>query len=59
MEFPGYQRNGMRNFQGLIKNEVGFPRVNKKKIMWNFQESLFLVLEFPKELTQFYGISRD
>ena len=33
IEFPGvgYQRNSMWNFQGLIKNEVGFPRVTKKK----------------------------
>ena len=31
MEFPGYQRNNMWNFQGLIKNEVEFPKVTKKK----------------------------
>ena len=35
MEFPGggvdYQKNSMWNFQGLIKNEVEFPRVTKKK----------------------------
>ena len=29
--FQGYQRNSMCNFQGLIKNEVVFPRVTKKK----------------------------
>ena len=29
--FQGHQRNSMRNFQGLIKNEVEFPRVTKKK----------------------------
>ena len=28
------------------------------KIMWNFQGSLFLALEFPRDLTQFCGISR-
>ena len=26
--------------------------------MWNCQGSLFLALEFPRDLTQFYGISR-
>ena len=33
MEFPGqgYQRNSMWNFDGLIKNEVEFPRVTTKK----------------------------
>ena len=29
--FKGYQRNSMGNYQGLIKNEVEFPRVAKKK----------------------------
>ena len=32
MEFPGDQRNSMWNFQGLIKNEVEFPKVTKKKL---------------------------
>ena len=31
MEFPGVSKNSMRNFKGLIKNEVEFPRVTKKK----------------------------
>ena len=29
--FQGYQKNGMWNVQGLIKNEVEFPMVTKKK----------------------------
>ena len=29
--FQGHQRNSMGNFQGLIKNEMEFPRVSKKK----------------------------
>ena len=29
--FQGCQRNSMWNFQRLIKNEVEFPRVTKKK----------------------------
>ena len=31
MEFPGVSKNSMWNFKGLIKNEVEFPRVTKKK----------------------------
>ena len=55
MDFEGYQRNSMRNFEGLIKNEVEFPKGDQEKIMWNFQGqgSLFLGLEFPRDLTQF------
>ena len=26
--------------------------------LWNFQGSFFLALEFPRDLTQFFGISR-
>ena len=56
--FHGYQRNSMSSFQGLTKNELEYPRVTKEKIMWNFQVSLFLVLEFPRDLTQFCGIAK-
>ena len=45
--FQGYQRNSMWNFQELIKNEVEFTRVTKKKSCgisrglgfwsWNFE----------------------
>ena len=31
LEFPGASKNSMWNFQGLIENEVEFPRVTKKK----------------------------
>ena len=58
MEFPGYQKNSMWNFQGLIKNEMKFPGVTKKKSCrfsrglgfgpWNFQG-----------ITQLCRISRD
>ena len=30
----------------------------KGKLMWNFHGSWFLTLEYPKGVTQFYGISR-
>ena len=44
MGFQGHQRNSMWNFKALIKSKVlGF---------------LFLALEFPRDLTQFCGISR-
>ena len=46
-EFSKYQRNSMWNFLGLIKNEVEFTGVTKKKLCriskglgfwtWNFQ----------------------
>ena len=29
--FHGYKRSSMWNFQGLIENEVEFPRVTKEK----------------------------
>ena len=38
------------SIQGLIKNEVEFRRVTKKKVMWNFQGSWFLTLKFPRYL---------
>ena len=54
--FQGYQRNSMCNFRELTKNKVEFLRVIKK--IWNFLGSLFLALEFPRDLIQFCGISR-
>ena len=47
----------MWNFQGLIKNKVEFPRVTSKNTV-EFPGSLFLALEFPRDQTQFCGISR-
>ena len=41
----------MWNVQGLIKNEVEFPKGDQEKIMWDFQGSLFLALEFPSDLS--------
>ena len=61
MEFPaaqGYQRNSMWDFQGLIKNEVEFLGVTKKK-SWNFQGSSILGLKFPRGVTQLCRISRS
>ena len=53
--FRGIKEIECGNFQGLFKNEVEFPG-DQEKIMWNFQGSLFLALEFPRNLTQFCGI---
>ena len=36
----------------------GISKGDQEKIMWNFQGPLFLALEFPRDLTQFCGISR-
>ena len=55
--FQGYQRNSMRNFQGLIKKLSGISKGDQEKTIQSFQGSLFLALEFPRDLTQFCGIS--
>ena len=35
------------------KSKVDFPRKDdQEKIMWNFQGSLFLTLEFPRDLKE-------
>ena len=44
----------MWDFQGLIKNEVEFLGVTKKKL-WNFQGSSILGFEFPRDVTQLCG----
>ena len=49
MEFPGVSKKQHWNFQGLIKNEVEFLGVTKKKIMLNFQGSWILGLELKKK----------
>ena len=35
----------------------GISRGDQEKVIWNFQESWFLVLEFPRDVTQFFTIS--
>ena len=56
--FQGYQRNSICNFQELIKNRGEISTDDQEKIMWNFQGSCFLALKFPRDVTQFCGISR-
>ena len=55
--FWGYQRNSMWNFQELILKS-GISRDDQEKTMRNFQVSWFLILEFPRSVTQFCGIPR-
>ena len=47
----------MWKFQGLIKNEVKFPGMAKKKSCGISRGSWFLALEFQRDITQFCGIS--
>ena len=47
----------MWKFQGLIKNEVKFPGMTKKKSCGISRGSWFLALEFQRDITQFCGIS--
>ena len=60
--FQGYQRNSMWMFQRLIKNKVPTRGISRgddqEKIMWNFQGSWFLALQFLRDVTQFCRISR-
>ena len=52
--FQGYWR-AYENFRDQVK-EWSFHLI-KKKIMWNFHGSWFLVLKFPRVVAQFCGIS--
>ena len=56
--FQEHWRKKMRKFLGSIKKEVEFPGVFEEKLMWNFHGSWFLILEFPRGVTQFCWISR-
>ena len=50
--------NRIRKLQESIKKEVEFPSMINKKILWNFHESWFLVLEIPTGVILFGVISR-
>ena len=49
---------GDMDFSGVNYKRSGISKDDQEKIMWNFQGSLFLALEFPKDLTQIRAISR-
>ena len=55
-----YQTNSIWNFQGLIKNDVEFPRATKEKFVEfpGVLVSWFLTLEFPRDVRKICGISR-
>ena len=63
IQTEGGEGGGLRiwNFQAYqyikeIANVIS--KGDQEKIMWNFLWSLFLALEFPRDLTQLFGISR-
>ena len=58
IEFPGVSKKWHMEFKVANENESGISKGDQEKIIWNFQESLFLELEFIRVLTQFCGISR-
>ena len=43
---------------GLNLKRSGISGGFKENLLWNFHSSLFLILEFPRDVTQFCGISR-
>ena len=47
-----------RKLQESKKKELEFPSMINKKILWNFHESWFLVLEIPTGVILFGVISR-
>lgn len=55
--FERYWRRLCKSSRGQLK-KVEFPRVFKKKLMWNFYGSWFLIFEFPRSVAQFCRISR-
>ena len=44
--------------RGIKEIACGISRGDQEKIMWNFQGSWFLVLEFPRDGMHFFTISR-
>ena len=48
----------MQNFQELNKIKVEFPGVITKTSSETSRGSYFLAVLFPRDVTQFYGISR-
>ena len=58
MEFPGVSQKQHVEFLGINQKRSGISKGDQEKIMWNFHGSLFLALEFLRDLTQFCGISQ-
>ena len=56
-KYPNRGRWGYEISRGIKKIVCGISG-GQEEIMWNFQGSLFVVLEFPRDRTQFFGISR-
>ena len=55
MEFPGVSKKEHVKFPELTEVFKG----DQEKIVWKFQGTWFLALEFSKDLTQFCELSRS
>ena len=49
MKFPEVSKKQYVEFPGVNKKQSGISNGDQEEIMWNFQGSLFLVLEFPRD----------
>ena len=53
-----YKITGTGTRDSSLLKRSGISNGDQEKIVWNFQGSWLLALEFPGDLTQFCGISR-
>ena len=51
-------RGGGGGVGGWVGGGSGSAKGDQEKTTWNFQRYLFKALEFPRDLTQFSGISK-
>ena len=58
MEFPSALKKEHVEIPGVNQKQSRISRAGQEKITWSFPGSWFLVLEFPRDVTQFCGISR-
>ena len=58
MEFPGESKKEHVEFPGFNEKQNGILKGDQEKIVWNFQGTWFLALEFSRDLTRFCRISR-
>ena len=59
MEFPGVSKKYRLKFLGVNQKRSGISNGDEEKTMWNFQGSLYLTLEFPRDLTKICASSGD
>ena len=58
MEFPGVLKKSHVEFPGVDYKQSRISKGHQEKIMWSFQGSLLLDVEFLRDQTQFCGIFR-